>query len=436
MKKLLFIFLTVTSFSTFALDNSSSKTDAKIQAALDQTRTQYGASAMQVSVSLPGEYASRNFVSGTTKLNGKNKLTTDNLFQIGSITKSFVSAIILQLEAKGELSIDDPIDKYIDFSKHPTWPAEWQNVTIKQLLNMTSGIYNYTEDKTVMASVFQNPNEHFTATQLVDVAAKHPDDFKPGTSWNYSNTDYVLAGMIIKNVTGKSVTQVMNEKLLGSTHLNLLNTYYQGAHDYSPNVLRHAVDTYFTYEGTNPDVAPRDISSSSLSWANSAGCMLSNTSDIVRWVRALFSGQVLKPQQLNEMESLVCTNEMGTPNCVMGQPIQPTIGVFGYGLGIAEFAAKVRGSYIPVWMYEGHTLGQTFIYYFIPSDNTVISVNCDFTNKNLDYDPVNKLATKIFMILNESNALKNYHEAHGMPAIDASQLQTSLNFPQENGFKI
>lgn len=257
MKIFLIILSVIFSTSVFALDTQN--TNAKIQQAIDQTRIANHVPAIQVSVSLPNEYAPRNFVSGTTKLNDKKDVNTDSLFQIGSNTKAFISVLILQLEAQDKLSIDDPIDKYIDFSKHPTWPSEWKNVTIKQLLNMTSGIYNYTEDSNFINEITVHPNTHFTATQLIDIAASQPDNFAPGTSWNYSNTDYVLAGKIIQNITGKTVTQMMYQKLLGSTQYNLDNTYYAGSHDYSKNINARAVGSYLNVNGKVIDVSSKGL---------------------------------------------------------------------------------------------------------------------------------------------------------------------------------
>jgi len=419
MKKLLFIFLTMASFSTFALDNSSSSTNEKIQATLDKIRIQNNAPAMQVSVSLPGEYASRNFVSGTTEMNGKTNITTDSLFQIGSNTKAFVSVIILQLEAQGKLSIDDPIDKYIDFSKHPTWPSKWKNITIKQLLNMTSGIFSYTDDQNFSNEVINNPNIHFTATQLVNIAASHPDDFSPGTSWNYSNTDYILVGKIIQNLTGKTVTQLMYQKLLGSTQYNLDNTYYEGSQDYSENINARAVGSYLNINGKI-----QDVSSKGLSWANAAGSMLSTGSDMTRWVRALFSGPVLKPQQLNEMESLVCTDETPVLGCKLGQPVNND----GYGLGLYE-KYDTNNNIGKVWLYEGQTFGTTSVYAYIPSYNTVIYVAGDYVNNERDY--VGDLMNQILSILLQSHSWQKYRETHEMTPIDASQLNvTIIKFPK------
>jgi len=381
----------------------ASPTDLKIQEALDNCRTKYKVPSMQVSISLPGEYTTRDFESGTTEVSGSIPITTGNLFQIGSITKSFVSAVILQLEAEGKLSIDDPMGKYIDFSQHPSWPSWWQNVTIKQLLNMTSGIYNYTEDQAFMDTIIADPTKLWTPFQLIDVAAQHAGYFEPGKGWHYSNTNYILAGMVIGKVTGKTVEQVMDERLLGSINLNLLNTYYNDG-NYAKNIVSRTVHCYL-YDGTL-----KDVSSPNVSWGGAAGDMLANTRDIVRWVRAIFSGQVTKPQQLAEMKSLVCTGTGGS-NCIPGYPSNLKIG--GFGLGIVEFDIKPFGE---TWFYEGGTLGCYFYYIWLPTYDTVISVVGNKTGTDDDY-PEN-LAADILTILYVSPEWQQYRISHNITLSD------------------
>ncbi|MGD9108717.1 MAG: serine hydrolase domain-containing protein [Gammaproteobacteria bacterium] len=396
----------VMSMFTASYAASVSPTNLKIQEALDNCRSKYKVPGLQASISLPAEYTTRDFESGTTTVGGSTTITTGHLFQIGSITKSFVSAIILQLEAEGKLRIDDPISKYIDFSKFPSWPSWWQNVTIKQLLNMTSGIYDYTEDQAFMDAIIADPAKLWTPFQLVDVAAKHAGYFKPGKGWEYSNTDYILAGMIIGKVTGKTVEQVMDERLLGSIHLNLLNTYYNDG-NYPADIVNRTVHGYLYLDGTL-----KDVSSPNTSWVGAAGGMLANTRDIVRWVRACFSGQATQPQQLAEMKSLVCSGE--DSNCIPGYPVNLKIG--GYGLGLAEFDIQPFGE---VWFYEGGTLGFNFYYMWLPLYNTVISVagnECKMDDYSGDY--LGSVALDILNILYTSPEWQQYRISHKMALSD------------------
>ena len=119
--------------------------NAELQERIDQVRINYNIPGVSVSISIPGESTLRNYTSGITILDTDNKdevpnVTILNLFQIGSITKTFTAALILRLEALSLLDIDDPIEKYL-----PDYP-KWGRVTIKQLLNMTSGIKSYSDE--------------------------------------------------------------------------------------------------------------------------------------------------------------------------------------------------------------------------------------------------------------------------------------------------
>ena len=354
--------LLLTASSAEASSNTS--LNGKLQAALDSCRIQAHVPGMAISVSLPGEYTTRQFVSGTTKLNGKIKVTSGSLFQIGSITKSFVAAIILQLEAEGKLSINDPISKYLNFTKYPKWPARWKKITIKQLLNMTSGIYSYAEDdKDFMARRSQNLDKNYrSSAPLVDIAAKHPDHFAPGKGWHYSATNYILADMIIESVTKKPLQQAMQERLLASRQYDLINTYYTD-HKYGPNVMLHTVNGYYLDNGKMRDVTSADVSS-----RRGAGAMVSNTDDIVRWVRALFTGNVLKSKQLNEMKSLVCFG-FEKQKCTPGALVSSAVG--GYGLGLQENNSVSLG---PIWYYGGSTTGYYALYQWLPKFNSVVSI--------------------------------------------------------------
>ena len=394
---------------------SSDNLDKQLQAALDNYHTQYNVPAMQASVSLPGESKTRDFASGTTQDGGTTKVKTWNLFQIGSNTKAFVTAIILQLEAEGKLNINDPISKYLDTPKSPwpsTWPAKWKEVTIKQLLNMTGGIYDYTEDDAFKKSILNNPSQQWSNLDLINIAANHPDDFAPGQGWKYSNTDYILAGLIINVVTGKTVKQVMQERLIGLTNYHLWNTYYSD-HNYPSDIVKRTVHGYADINGVL-----QDVTSPNMSWGGAAGAMLSNTNNITLWIRALFSGQALKSQQLTEMQSLMCMD--ASYNCVPGQPVTTQVG--GYGLGLAE---ENDSHYGVVWYYEGETWGYLVYYVWIPSYDTVITVAADKAGDvegHLYY-----VVADMLNILYNSPQLQQYRNTH-------KELATTTQLSGKNQF--
>jgi CubicO group peptidase (beta-lactamase class C family) len=139
--------------------------------------------------------------------NEEDKVPSDvnSIFQIGSITKQFTAAVIMQLQEEGKLSVQDKLSKY-----YPGF-ANGDKITIEHLLTHTSGIYNYTNDTTLMKS---DVTKHYSQSQMVEMFKKYPPDFEPGTKWNYSNSGYSLLGYIIEKVTGKTYEKVVRERIL------------------------------------------------------------------------------------------------------------------------------------------------------------------------------------------------------------------------------
>lgn len=408
-----FSFFTLIVFSaailTSSCGNSNASTNSKIEGALNKCHKKYDIPAMQVSVSLPGDYSTRDFVVGTTEANGKTKVTTENLFQIGSITKSFTAALILQLEEDGKLNIDDPLSKHLEFSDFSSWPVSWKEITIKQVLNMTSGIFNFSEDKGYVQTLLAQPNKVWTLTDLIGIAAKKPLYFPPGKGWHYSNTGYALAGMIIEKIAGKTFEEVINERILGP--VNLINTFYSGG-NYSKEIMSRAVHGY---------AGDQYIPSPNTSWSGPSGGILSNSRDVIKWVRALFSGHVIKPKQLDEMKTLVCTSKQ-VNECTPGQDVSPKMGGFGLALG-----EKYVHPFGEVWLYKGSTLGFLCFYLFLPSYDTVITIAGDKTLETDEY--LYDLSFDILNILHSSLQWQSYRKTHQLGE-DVKPLDRKMVFKQ------
>jgi CubicO group peptidase (beta-lactamase class C family) len=154
----------------------------------------------------------------------ENLLNTANtLYQIGSITKQFTSAIILQLVAANKMTLHDKLSKYI-----PKYP-KGDSITVEYLLTHTAGVYNYTNDADFMRDHSEHP---ITRDSLLSLFEYKPLDFSPGTKWNYSNSGYILLGMIIEKVTGKSYFRVVRENIfepLGMSHSGFDFTHLKNA---------------------------------------------------------------------------------------------------------------------------------------------------------------------------------------------------------------
>ena len=269
-------------------------------------------------MNLPGRRSSIDVSAGTTRFGGSVPVRPDCVWQIGSNTKAFTSVLLLQLEAQGRLSIDDPLGRWL-----PQY-RRWRNVSIRRLLNMTSGIPTYDDQPAWYADYAANPHRYFSPERLVNYVIDAPAT----SGYSYSNTNYILAGMIIERVTGRSYRNQLYRRIINP--LRLCDLHYR-PHVYPSSVTRREPAGYlFNNQFPLPELLGRDVSRDTLSWARSAGGILSTTSDMTRWERALYSGRLLPPKQQAELKSLVSTTT--------GRPIARTSAADprGFGLGIAS----------------------------------------------------------------------------------------------------
>ena len=196
-------------------------------------------SAISLSVSLHGQPQNINLTAGRTQYGGGGTpVTPDNLWQIGSNTKAFTAATILQLEAEGKLTIDQTVGRWL-----PQYPA-WKNVTIRRLLNMTSGIPGYNLVPAWLRDYVKNPKRNFTIAQLIAYVypENNPNAPPPTHGYDYSNTNYLLAELIIERASGHSYASELERRFLQSD-IGLNATYYSDA-QYSRDVLDRIVSGY------------------------------------------------------------------------------------------------------------------------------------------------------------------------------------------------
>ncbi|HET6219499.1 MAG TPA: serine hydrolase domain-containing protein [Acidobacteriaceae bacterium] len=315
-------------------------------------------STLSMTISFRGVPEDIKMAVGTTQYGGGEKVTPSNVFQIGSNTKAYTSAIILKLEADGVLSIEDTLGKWL-----PQYPA-WSKATIRELLNMTSGIPTYDATPAWEASVTNDPYAKSTPEELV--AFVYPTLHQPG-KWEYSNTGYILAQMVIDKASWWHSYQAELDRLFAMN--NLRNTFYE-PNFYPTAVTRRLVSGYYV-NTDDPGLAKllgRDTKNFSLGWTQAAGGIIATPTDMTTWVRNLFEGDVLPPQQKNELQSLVAI-----PG---GEPITETSAEHpqGFGLGIFQITAPPQGLF---WGYQGSTLGYRAAYTYLPDSGLIITV---FTN--------------------------------------------------------
>ncbi|MCX7123679.1 MAG: serine hydrolase, partial [Gammaproteobacteria bacterium] len=300
---------------------------------------------------------------GVNGIGSKIAINQNSLFQIGSITKSFITVVILQLAQEKHFSLDDPtlIAKYF-----PEYP-KWGGITLRQLLNMTSGIPGNGTSKPTdiyMKFTLKEYASYISPTEILNLTYAYPLDFKPGTSWEYSNTNYTLLGQFIQRVTGQSPEAEVNARIIQK--LSLKHTYFpvntlQEIPGIPPDEIVHGYA--FSTKSYDPYAFMpfgQDVTDFSLSEYNSAGAMVSTPSDLNTYLHALYNpGPLLNQAQISQLTTLV-SRVNGTPfnpNKNLGNPL-------GFGFGIV-------GYYWPeehrmVYLYNGVTTGFTAYYVYDP----------------------------------------------------------------------
>ena len=360
-----------------------------LQSALNQFRTKYQITGMALFVSSPKlNQGSCNVFSGSLEKKTQQQISKNNLWQIGSITKSYFSTILLQIEAESEAG-KIPVQFNLN-QQLKTWLpqySDWGSVTIWQLLNMTSGIYSYT-DLPISSMVLKQPNRVWHLKELIQLAYHHQPNtyFSPGKGWHYSDTNYLIVGQLIQTLYQKIeghevlLKTILDQKILQLFHLT--NTYYYPAGLPKPLQLR-MVHGYNYYSG-------EDFSAYNLSISGPAGAMIATPRAVAQWIQALFNDKVLPDKQLNEMISLV-SQETGKPIKLSETKITP-----GYGLGLAEQYSKEFG---PIWLYEGVTSGYTAVYFYAPRDKTIISFTASVGSIKPNPIPFSSLAKQLLKIV-------------------------------------
>ncbi|MGC2786461.1 MAG: serine hydrolase domain-containing protein [Roseiarcus sp.] len=356
--------------------------DAAVSAQLQQALDAYvkdraaieGLSGAALQVDRGGGKPILAIYAGDNGLSDKKPIGPDTLFDIGSNTKEFTSALVLKLEAAGKLKIDDTIGHWL-----PQYPA-WKDITIRALLQMTSPIPNYSETVEIGEIEVADLHHQFSAKDLIGlVDSDNGKHFPPSTGWFYSNTNYILAGLIIEAASGMNYEQALTTMILEP--LGLHDTYYaDGAHpgpaaagpvmSRVPRALYMLQDClmYQPEPCTVSTLAPligKDMRLQNRSWAGEAGAIISNPHDLALWIRALFGTRVIPAQQFKEMTTLV-SNKTGGPLSEVSadEPV-------GFGLGLGRFYRKELGG--AYWFYEGETLGFRTIFAYWPQDDLLIT---------------------------------------------------------------
>ncbi|MFF2149080.1 serine hydrolase domain-containing protein [Kitasatospora sp. NPDC058190] len=283
--------------------------------------------------------------TGAADLTTGAPVRTDGRFRAGSITKMFTSTTVLQLVGEGRVGLDDPIERYL-----PGAVPNGEHITVRQLLNHSSGLWDPTNEKGGVFPDLADPGvlrnwldqggmtRTITPAQVVATSVAHAPNFPPGERFAYSNVNYTLLGMIIERVTGRGYAQEISARILRPLGMN--GTSFPGT---ATDIRGPHAHGYLTLvEGPGPeDRSDRDVTVASVSWANSAGELISTLDDLNRFEKALLGGRLLSEKLMREMTTTI-------PVKVNGQPTG-----LDYGLGLA----RLQLSCGPVYGHDGSVAG-------------------------------------------------------------------------------
>ena len=270
-------------------------------------------------------------------------LKTDHVFRIGSVSKQFTGAAIMQLVEQGKLSLQDELTKFI-----PDYPTQGKKITVEHLLTHTSGIKSYTDMKEWTPEVHR---KDFTVSALIDFFKNQPMDFDPDAKWQYNNSGYILLGYIIEKVSGQTYGEYVTEHIFKP--LGMKNSYYG---DVEPVIKNRAAG----YSQAGPAGPYLNAAFLSMTQPYAAGSLLSTVEDLYTWTKALHSGKVVKPESLKKM-----TTPYTLPD--------GTNTHYGYGLQMGNLLGS------PTVEHSGGIHGFLSDLVYLPNEDVCVAIltNCD-----------------------------------------------------------
>jgi D-alanyl-D-alanine carboxypeptidase len=314
---------------------------------------------------------------GTTQLGTTTRPDINTYFRIASNTKTMTAAIIVQLVQEGKLKFSDPVSKYV------TGVPNGDHITIAELLEMRSGLYNYLESPKIAATADRDMSKVWTPAELLAIAFAHKPNFAPGADYEYSNTNYILLGLIVEKIDGKTLAEAMRVRLfepLGLRHTTLPPSNVTALpKPYSHGYMYGSSSVAFT--GTPPyspavkaaaragTLLPTDYTNLNTTFGWAAGGAVSNASDLATWIKALVSGRVFDAQYQRRWISSLRPED----------PKKPQGQQYGYGIILLSWGKN------SMYYHGGETAGYNSFIGYDPANKVTLVV---WTNLTVSVDEI------------------------------------------------
>jgi D-alanyl-D-alanine carboxypeptidase len=265
--------------------------------------------------------------TGVRDLTSRKPAAANGHFRIGSITKTFVATVLMQLVDERRLTLDDPIERHL-----PGVVPNGEHITVREILQHTSGLHDYMSEPGYSTNRWRGDArfDDYAPQELLAVAWANSPPFDPDPAWRYSNTNYVVAGLLIEKLTHHPYGEEVARRILRP--LGLRHTSVPGHRASLPTPHAHGYEPL-------PEIVDATKMDPSLDWA--AGEMISTTADLATFVEALLDGRLTSRATLAEMRRM---NTAEAP-------------LFRYGLGLQEFTIPCADGPTRVWGHTGQLIG-------------------------------------------------------------------------------
>jgi D-alanyl-D-alanine carboxypeptidase len=304
---------------------------------------------------------------GTTRLGARIRPTPYTQFRIASITKTMTSSLVLQLAQEGKLRLSDPVSKYV------SGVPNGRHITIAMLLEMRSGLFDYTSSTTMAPFFDHDPTKVWTPRELLAISFAHPPNFAPGTAYEYSNTNYALLGLIVRKLDHQSLAAAMRQRLfrprglehtlLPASTSNRIPKPFAHGYLYGSSTVITTGEPHPAYTPAYQaaikagKVRPKDYTDVNHSFAAAAGGVVSTANDLAHWIRALLNRRYQRLSRASQLPT--------------GQPGMD----YGFGMN------RLRWGPNSLYLHGGETVG---------------------FNSEAGYDPANKLTLVVWTNLTVS----------------------------------
>jgi D-alanyl-D-alanine carboxypeptidase len=318
-----------------------------------------------------GEFA---FAYGTTELGVTTSPRPDTHFRAASNTKTMTAAVIVQLAQEGKLRFDDPVSNYVD------GVPNGDNITIRELLKMRSGLYNYTSAPELAESLDNDPAKVWMPEELLAIAFKRPPLFAPGAEFDYCNTNYALLGLVIEKLEGAKLAKIFQDRLfepLGMKRTLLPESTSSAIPEPYAHGYLYGSSSYALVDAPYPadlqaaakagTLKPNDDTAQNPSYAFAAGGAISTAEDLANWMRALVGGELFDADHRRQwLDSL----EPEDPSKPDGQK-------YGYGISQITFGPN------SVYFHGGEMPGYNSFMGYDPVNDVTLVI---WTNLTLSLD--------------------------------------------------